>query len=117
MSQSGLLQRRREENQKYLEMGSKYGYQKACDFIAMALNDPDILGSRILSGEVIDKVITAAGEASDLYYKAYSPSDPEADVWQERLDAIQKKIFKERFQPFYERYPWLKKIKYGKRRK
>ena len=110
-------QRLEAEKQEMLKTGEKHGFQKACDFIAMALNDPDVMGKRVLSGEVIDKVIDSAIETLDAYHTAFTPSDPEADVWQERLDAIQKKIFKERFQPFYERYPWLKKIKYGKRRK
>ena len=105
------------EKQEMLKVGEKHGFQKACDFISMALNDPDVLGSRILSGEVINKVIDSAIETIDAYHAAFTPSDPEADVWQERLDAIQKKIFKDKFQPFGERYPWIKKIKYGKRRK
>ena len=106
------LQKIEAQKQEYLEIGEKHGFQKACDFIAMALNDPDVLGKRILSGDVIDKVISAACTKHDAYFKAFRPSDPEADYYQEKIDVQQKKICKDKLQPFQVRYPWIRKIKY-----
>ena len=117
MGNNGYLQRVEEEKQASLYAGEKTAWQQAMDFVAMALNDPDCVGAKnVMSGEKISDILNYACALRDEYHLAFTPSHPEADVWQERLDKRQRKIFKEKAQPFYERYRYIKKMKYGKRR-
>lgn len=102
------------EKQIAFEIGWSIGWQQAMDFVAVALNDPDVMGKGVMGGERIDKVLHYAQQLQGDYKLAFKPKDPEADVWQERLDALQRRIYKDKFQPFEERYPDLRKIRYVK---
>lgn len=108
-----FLQKIEAEKKALVENALDVGFQKACDFISIALNSPEVMGKSVMSGEKIDKIITYAIKMVNEYHEAYSPSKyPEADVWQERLDAHQKKIFKDKFAPFEVRYPNIRRNKY-----
>lgn len=103
------------EQQKQIafEAGMDIGFQQAMDYMCMALNDPDCMGAKgVMGGEKIDHIAHYAAGLQLVYKKAFTPKDPEADVWQERLDAKQRKIFKEKTQSFYERYPLVRECKY-----
>lgn len=52
-------------------------------------------------------------EIANEYQVAFT-HDPEADYKQEQLDAALREIWKDELQPFYERYPYIKKIDYTK---
>lgn len=107
-----LKQKIDEAKQTAFEYGEKFGFQRACDFIAIALNSPEVMGKSVMSGERINKIIDAAIKLDDDYFTAFLPRDPESDYYQEKLDELQKKIFKDKFQPFYDRYWYLKKVRY-----
>lgn len=107
-----LKQRIDEAKSTAFEYGQKFGIQRACDFIAIILNSPEIMGKSVMSGERISTIIEAALKLSDDYITAYRPKDPEADYYQEKLDERQKKIFKDKFVPFDKRYWYLKKVRY-----
>lgn len=110
-----ILAHETEVRTEALNIGWEIGWQSAMDFIAMVLNNPDVMGAKnTLGGDKIYKITTAVMQAEKEYYRAFKPFDPEADVWQERIDVVQKKIYKDKFQPFEERYPGLKKIQYTK---
>ena len=110
MKYSQLIQ---EQRQLAFEAGMQIGFQQAMDFMCMALNDPDCMGAKgVLGGDKIERIGDYAMELDKLYHKAFEPKDPEADVWQERLDAKQKKIFKEKAVSFYGRYPCVKACRY-----
>ena len=102
------------QQQAYLTAGEKTGFQKACDYIAIALNSPECMGKGVMSGEKIERVMEFAAALDNDYWKAYNPRDPEADYYQERLDDKQRKIFKDKAQPFPERYPYIKAVRYEK---
>ena len=96
-----------------MDAAQEVAFQKAWDFISIALNSSEVMGKSVMSGEKIDKVITYAIKKMNEYHEAFSPSKyPEADVWQERLDEYQKKIFKDKFAPFEVRYPNIRRNKY-----
>ena len=52
----------------------------------------------------------------DEYRPAINPSDPVADVMQEHMDRVMAQIIsgKQELIPFAERYPELKKVRYGR---
>jgi hypothetical protein len=108
-----FLQKIEAEKKALVENALDVGFQKACDFISMALNSPEVMGKGVMSGERIDKIISYAIEKVNEYHEAYSPSKyVEADVWQARLDEHQKRIFKDKFVPFAKRYPSIRRNKY-----
>lgn len=112
MKYSQLIQTQR---QLAFEAGWSIGFQQAMDYMCAALNDPDCMGAKgVLGGEKIEHISDYAMELEKLFHRAFQPRDPEADVWQERLDTKQRKIFKDKFQPFYERYPDMKECRYVK---
>lgn len=55
-------------------------------------------------------------ELADYYHTAFT-FDVEADYRQEELDAHLREIWGDDLKPFYDRYPKLKKLQYGKSRK
>lgn len=62
------------------------------------------------------KLLDAWERRREEYSKAVSPKDPEADVAQEHMDRALEDLIsgKQPLIPFAERYPELRKIKYGK---
>lgn len=112
MSQNGMLARQREKQQYYFAMGQKIGFQKACDFIAIALNSPEVMGKSIMSGDKINKIMLYAIDICNEHSGAFDVKDPECDYLREKIDDRQKKIFKEKFVSFIERYPNIKEVTY-----
>ena len=112
MSKNNLAARIAAREQWAFNAGWGIGFQQAMDFVSMALNGPDVMGKSVMSGERLNKILGHAQQLQNEYYLAFKPKEPEADVWQERLDAAQKRIYKSRFQPFYERYPDIREVKY-----
>lgn len=106
-------QRLKQEKEDYFYAGLDTGIQRAMDFMCMALNDPDCMGAKnVLSGEKINAICEYAMQLSAEHKLAFRTKHVEADVWQERIDAKQRKIFKDKFQPFKVRYPYIKDVKY-----
>ena len=112
MKKNNLATRIAAREQLAFNAGWGIGFQQAMDFVSMALNDPDVMGKSVMSGERLNKILGHAQDLQNEYRLAFMPREPEADVWQERLDAAQKRIYKSRFQPFYERYPDIREVKY-----
>lgn len=113
---NSYLARRDQERMNLFLAGMDTGFQRAMDVMCAALNDPECMGPKgVLGGDKIERIASYACELDSIYAKAFQTKDPEADLWQERLDAKQRKIFKERTQPFQSRYPYIKEIRYGKK--
>ena len=98
------------------EIGLDIGFQQAMDYICMALNDAETMTGKPLGGDRIDRICRQAIRYQQEYHTAFMPKNPEADVYQEHLDAAQRRIFKERAQTFYERYPAIRRVNYGGRK-
>lgn len=83
------------------------GYQKACDLLALALHDPEVMGKDVFGECRIVKVYNGMRKHDDEYWEAWT-ARKEADVKQEHLDdelrAIFKRVYKDQVVPFNMRH-------------
>lgn len=93
-----------------LEAGVDVGTQRMADLMAIALNDPEVMGKGVLGVDRIKKVYAKIQELQNDLSKAWLKGD-EQDYHQARLDRELKRIFGDEFVPFSERYPDVKKPK------
>lgn len=109
--QSGYLQRREAELDATFYAGAAMAMQFAMDTLQMALHQTEGWGyDRIM------RITQAWLETQREYKPALNCKDPEADVRQEHMDRVLAQIIngKAELIPFPDRYPELKKIKYGR---
>lgn len=109
--QSAYLQRRDAELDAAFNAGAAMAMQFAMDTLQMALHQTEGWGyDRIMR-------ITHNWVAVQQEYKpALDCRNPEADVCQEHMDRVLAEIISGRKEliPFSERYPELKKVRYGR---
>ena len=116
MAKNDYLARQRAMQQGFLDVGEEMGMQKMWDYIQLVLRDPDVMGKDTFGPDRLDKVFDALKVIADTYHTAFT-DDKEADYYQEKLDQQLKEIWKDRFHPFIERYPYVKQMGYQKPRK
>lgn len=92
------------------EAGEMVGRQKIADLMALALNDPAVMGKDVLGPERIKRVYVRLHELEAELAQAWRKGD-EQDYAQARLDRELKRIFGNEFVPFTERYPDVRKPK------
>lgn len=92
------------------EAGEQVGTQRMADLMALALNDPAVMGKDVLGPDRIKKVYARLHELQTELAKAWQKGD-EQDYQQARLDRELRRIFGSDFVPFAERYPDVKKPK------
>lgn len=92
------------------EAGEMVGRQKMADLMALALNDPAVMGKDVLGPERIKRVYARLHELEAELAQAWRKGD-EQDYAQARLDRELRRIFGSDFVPFAERYPDVKKPK------
>lgn len=100
---------------KCFDDGWALGTQQMCDYISLALRDPEIMGKDTFSGARIVKVLRRVNEIMHHFRPAFLPVD-EADYMQEQLDKALRDAYKgsgETFFPFRERYDCLKEYDYN----
>ena len=87
--------------------GLSTGEQFAADVFARQMYAHGISANKIIE-------ITEAAIADGQNYDAMLDvkHNPEADVLQEHFDAPLRKIFREKYVPWQQRYEWIKQIKY-----
>lgn len=109
--QSGYLQRREAELDATFNAGAAMAMQFAMDTLQMALHQTEGWGY-----DRIVRLCEAWQHIRDEYRPAINPSNPAADVMQEHMDRVMAQIIsgKQELIPFAERYPELKKVKYGR---
>ena len=107
-------------NKGFLEgmnKGVETGIQYNNDIYQCVLNDPAVMGKDTFGRSRMLKIHRAAEDMSELYTPCMWPvTDPEADVWQERLDEKLKRIWGEMFVPFVKRYTHLVEVNYQGRK-
>ena len=113
---NGYFKKRDAINQSFLDAGEQMGVQKMWDYMQLALRDPKVMGKDTFGVKRLEKVFKAMQAIASEYHTAFT-DDKEADYYQEKMDKQLEDIWKDRFSPFYERYPQLKKIKYDKAKK
>lgn len=109
--QSAYLQRREAELDATFNAGAAMAMQFAMDTLQMALHQTEGWGY-----DRIVRLCEAWQHIRDEYRPAINPSNPAADVMQEHMDRVMAQIIsgKQELIPFAERYPELKKVKYGR---
>lgn len=95
----------------YMMMEQETTRQFIIDLFCEALNDPEVMGKDVLGRKRLKKVLQTVSIRYDYYHKALEKSQ-EADYYQEKLDEKLQRIFQEDFNPFPERYSWIKMQKY-----
>lgn len=112
MAKNEYAQRIAAARETYLKVGQDFGAQKAADLIAIALNDPEVMG-KALGEKKIRRIFEKVAELETTFEAAFY-ANPEQDYWQELLDRRLSEIFATGTVPFRDRYPWLKEVKYGR---
>lgn len=101
-----------------MNKGIETGIQYNNDVYQTVLNDPDVMGKDVFGRNRMLKIHRAVEAMSDEYVFCMHPAtDPEADVWQERLDNKLKKVWGDMLMPFSARYPHLVETSYEGRKK
>ena len=101
---ANYVQRREAWIKAGIEAGEKLGTQRTADLMALALNDPEVMGKGVLGAERIKKVYNKTLELHNELAQAWRKGD-EQDYAQAVLDRELKRIFGADFIPFNERYP------------
>lgn len=112
MAKNEYAQRIAAAREIYLQIGQDFGVQKTADLLAIALNDPEVMG-KALGEKKIRKILERMLELEKTFNAAFY-ANPEQDYWQEVLDRRLSEIFGTETVPFRDRYPWLKEVKYGR---
>ena len=119
MAKNDYLYRQRERERAILEAGIQIGRQQMCDYLTLALRDPETMGKDTFSGKRIVKVINKINDLMCKFSSAFEKSD-EADYYQEKLDCALRETYRdeirEYFFSFNERYEIVKKFDYNKRK-
>lgn len=116
MAKNGYLQKQRDMQQGFLDVGEQLGMQKMWDFIQIALRDPDVMGKDTFGKKRLMKLFQKMTALADEYSVAFA-DDKEADYYQKKLDDSISGIWGDDFQTFFERYPYVKQYGYQKSRK
>ena len=109
---NAFLEKQRQLQQKCFEAGCDITAQQFFDFLCLVLNDPDIMGKDVFGAERLHKIQEALKAKDKLFSEAFVNSQ-DSDYYQEKLDALLRKIFGE-IDPFKVRYPYLKEWNYNK---
>lgn len=121
MGKNDLARRVKEAyNAGFLEgmnKGIETGIQYNNDVYQCILNDPAVMGKDTFGQARMLKIHRAAETMSEEYTPCmWAVTDPEADVWQAKLDAKLKKVWGELLVPFPKRYPHLVPANYEGRK-
>lgn len=116
MPKNDYLKKREAVNQGFLDVGEQLGMQKMWDYMQIALRDPAVMGKDTFGRKRLERLFKKMTNLADDYSIAFT-SDKEADYYQEKLDSSIREVWGDSFQPFFERYPFVKQYSYQKRRK
>lgn len=115
-AKNAYLERQRKMQQGFLDVGEEIGMQKVCDYLHIALRDPEIMGKDTFGRKRLEKLFQKLKELANYYHTAFT-DDVEADRVQEELDKNLKEVYGSDFQDFFQRYPYVKRQEYRKPRK
>lgn len=113
---NAYLDAKQHREQDIFQAGMDIGYQRCLDYMQWVLRNPKYVGRDIFGKPRWLKIFEGLRECDDLFGEAFT-TGRDADYYQEKLDANLREIFAEDFQPFSQRYPLMKKVKYNKPKK
>lgn len=114
MAKNTFLAKQKAIQKACFDDGWALGVQQMCDYISLALRDPETMGKDTFSGNRILKTLRKVNEIMRYFRPAFLPND-EADWYQEQLDKALQGAYKgngETFYPFRERYDCLREYDY-----
>ena len=115
MAKNDFLARQRKREQEVFDAGMRIGRQQMCDFITLALREPDVMRKDTFSGKRIVAVLQEVKRKMEEFSPAFEKCD-EADYYQEKLDRLLREAYgdeiKEGFFGFHDRYECVKKQDY-----
>lgn len=115
MAKNDFLARQRQREQEVFDAGLRIGRQQMCDYLTLALRDPETMGKDTFSGKRIVKVINKINDLMCKFSSAFEKCD-DADYYQEKLDKLLREAYgdeiKEGFFCFHDRYECVKKQDY-----
>ena len=119
MAKNDFLARQRKREQEVFEAGLRIGRQQMCDFITLALREPDVMRKDTFSGKRIIAVLNEVKRLMEEFSPAFEKCD-EADYYQEKLDCALREAYgdeiRDGFFSFNERYEIVKKFDYNERK-
>lgn len=114
MPKNDFLSRQKEREHAAFEGGIRVGRQQMCDFLTLALRDPEAMGKNTFSGKRILKVLNRIEELMAEFSPAFEKHD-EADYYQAMLDKLLRQAYgdeiREGLYGFSDRYD-VKKFDY-----
>ena len=117
MAKNDFLARQRQREQEVFDAGLRIGRQQMCDFITLALREPDVMRKDTFSGKRIVAVLQEVKRKMEEFSPAFEKCD-EADYYQEKLDRLLREAYgdeiDEGFFSFHDRYECVKRFDYTK---
>ena len=117
MAKNDFIARQRKREQDVFDAGLRIGRQQMCDYLTLALRDPETMGKDTFSGKRIIKVINKVNDLMCKFASAFEKCD-EADYYQEKLDRALREAYgdeiRDGFFSFNERYEAVKRFDYTK---
>ena len=115
MAKNDFLARQRQRDQEVFDAGLRIGRQQMCDYLTLALRDPETMGKDTFSGKRIVRVINKIHDIMCQFASAFEKCD-EADYYQEKLDRALREAYgdeiRDGFFSFCDRYEAVKKFNY-----
>ena len=115
MAKNDFLERQRQREQEVFDAGLRIGRQQMCDYLTLALRDPETMGKDTFSGKRIVRVINKIHDIMCQFSSAFEKCD-EADYYQEKLDRALREAYgdeiRDGFFSFCDRYEAVKKFNY-----
>lgn len=117
MAKNDYLSRQRAREQEVFDAGLRIGRQQMCDYITLALRNPEVMKKDTFSGKRIVSVLQEVKKKMEEFSPAFEKCD-EADYYQEKLDRLLREAYgdeiKEGFFAFHDRYECVKRFDYNK---
>ena len=114
---NAFLEKQTRIQDNFWNAGMDVGMQLAADCFQAVLNDPDVMGKDVFGSKRIKRICGEVQRCIDYYFDALDARNQEADVMQEKLDAVLRRLWGDELTPFQDRYPMLKRCSYGGKKK
>lgn len=114
---NAFLEKQTRIQDNFWNAGMDTGMQLAADCFQAVLNDPDVMGKDVFGSKRIKRICDEVQRCIDYYFDALDVRNPEADVMQEKLDAVLRRLWGDELTPFQERYPMIKRCSYVGKKK
>jgi hypothetical protein len=113
---NAYLAKQEQIRKRFLQAGMDTAWQEFWDLLCIVLHDPEVMGKDTFGKERLMKIRAAIAVLEDKFCPAMT-THPEADYYQEKMDALLRDIFGDDLAPFKDRYPYVQQFDYSKGKK